>query len=85
MPLNAVVTVMLCAVCEPDLLNCAPVFHWRRLWATVADCRTDRARVGDAVRARAGAGKTVLTRCRLYLDDAGELRRTLLSTRGAAG
>lgn len=67
--MSAVVAVMLIAACDPDLLHCQPVFHWDKTWFSVAACRTDRRHVSEIIRTRYDGDKTILTDCRLYLDE----------------
>lgn len=73
----AVIAVMLVVACEPDLLRCAPVFHWDRIWSSVENCRLDREVVRETVARRHEGRKTVMTRCRLWVDENAALRRTL--------
>ena len=75
----AVFAVMLLVVCEPDLVHCSPVETWERGWKTVASCRLDKARIVRQVRARVGEKKTVMSKCRLYLDEGGRFRRSMLA------
>ena len=73
----AVIAVMLVVACEPDLFRCAPVFHWDRIWSSVENCRLDRAGVHEIVARRYDGRKTVMTRCRLWVDENAKLRNTL--------
>ena len=75
----AVFAVMLLVVCEPDLIHCAPVKTWERAWETVESCRLEKARIVRAVQARVGDKKTVMSTCRLYLDEGRHLRRSMLA------
>lgn len=72
-----IIAVMLVAACDPDLLHCAPLTHWNAIWQTVADCRLDQARVAEIARHQHGAGKSIMTTCRLTVDEDGQLRATL--------
>ncbi|MBO6949940.1 MAG: hypothetical protein JJ855_18325 [Rhodospirillales bacterium] len=67
--MSAVVAIMLVAACDPDLLHCLPVFHWDKTWMTVNECRQDRHHVAAIVDTRFDGKKTVMTDCRLYLDE----------------
>lgn len=71
--MSPVVAIMLVVACEPDLLRCKPVFHWKESWATVAACRRDRSRVAGLVEDRYGGGMAIMTTCRLYLDEDGTM------------
>jgi len=73
----AIVTIMLVVVCEPDLLQCQPVFHWARTWPSVESCRRDRPGVSETMSARVGPAKAVMTTCRLFVDEGFRLQRVL--------
>lgn len=71
--MSAIVAVMLIVACAPDLIHCEPVYHWQRTWETVADCRRDRDRITRLVSARYAPDRTVMTKCRLYVDEHGAM------------
>ena len=77
--MSAVIAVLLVVVCDPDLIHCAPAKAWERLWETVELCRLDQPRIENDVRARVGDEKTVMSTCRLYLDEGHRFRRSLLA------
>lgn len=65
----SIIAVMLIAVCDPDLVHCAPLQPWNQVWQTVEACNRDKTRILSDVQARNGKGKTVMGKCRLYLDE----------------
>jgi hypothetical protein len=71
--MSPVLAVMLVVACEPDLLRCKPVFHWKESWTSVAACRLERRRIADLAATRYDGGMTIMTRCRLYLDEDGTI------------
>lgn len=71
--MSPVIAVMLVVACAPDLLRCQPVYHWKESWASVAACRRDRPRIAGLLAARHDGEKTVMTTCRLYLDEDGTM------------
>jgi hypothetical protein len=75
----AVIAVMLVVVCAPDLLHCSPVTPLERAWKSVEGCRLEKARVVHEVRAHVGAKKTVMSACRLFLDEGHRFQRSLLA------
>ncbi len=77
--MSAVIAVLLVVVCDPDLLHCSPVKTWQSLWDTVESCRLDEPHIVSEVQARVGDGKTVMSKCRLYLDEGYRFRRSLLA------
>ena len=77
--MSAVIAVLLVVVCDPDLVHCAPVKTWERLWETVELCRLDQPRIEHEVRVRVGGEKAVMSTCRLYLDEGHRFRRSLLA------
>ena len=77
--MSAVIAVLLVVVCDPDLVHCAPVKTWERLWETVELCRLDQPRIEHEVRVRVGKEKAVMSTCRLYLDEGHRFRKSLLA------
>lgn len=77
--MSAVIAILLVVVCDPDLVHCAPVKTWERLWETVELCRLDQARIEHEVRVRVGDEKAVMSTCRLYLDEGHRFRNSLLA------
>ncbi len=75
--MSPILAIMLVAACDPDLIHCAPLTHWNAIWRTVADCRTDQARVVEIAQREHGTDKYIMTTCRLTVDDDGSLRATL--------
>lgn len=77
--MSAVIAVLLVVVCDHDLVHCTPVRTWERLWETVELCRLDQPRIEQEVRVRVGDEKTVMSRCRLYLDEGHRFRNSLMA------
>ena len=67
--MQAVVAVMLIAVCEPDLVHCQPLETWPHAWETVEACNSEKAGITGRIQEHHGRGKTVMGKCRLYLDE----------------
>ena len=77
--MSAVIAILLVVVCDHDLIHCAPVETWESLWETVELCRLDQPRIEQEVRLRVGDEKTVMSRCRLYLDEGHRFRESLMA------
>ena len=75
----AVFAVMLLVVCEPDLVHCSPVKTLERVWQTVESCRLERARIVHETQLRIGNQKTVMSTCRLYLDEEHRFKPSMLA------
>ena len=75
----SIIAVMLIAVCDPDLVHCAPLQPWDRVWETVEACNHDKTRILSDVQARNGRGKTIMGKCRLYLDEEHRYNRSMLA------
>lgn len=67
--MSPIFVVMLIAVCEPDLLHCAPIETWNDVWKSVEDCNRAKAWITREVEADLGGAKVVMGKCRLYLDE----------------
>ena len=78
-PMPAVIAVMLIVVCDPDLLHCSPVEPMERMWDSVESCSLEKAQVVNEVQLRVGDKKTVMSTCRLYLDEGHRFKRSLLA------
>ena len=62
--------VLLIVVCRPDLVHCGPVTHWNYGWQSVEHCDSERSRIQRIARRRAPEGSVVMTRCKLFLNEA---------------
>ena len=49
-----VLAVMLIAVCEPDLVHCAPLETWTEVWESVEACNRDKNHILGDIQARNG-------------------------------
>ena len=74
-----VLAVMLIAVCEPDLVHCAPLETWTEVWESVEACNRDKNHILGDIQARNGNRKTVMGKCRLYLDEEHRYSRAMLA------
>ncbi len=67
--MEAIVAIMLVAICDADLLHCKPLETWQAIWKDVSLCQVDRPLVEDRVRSNVGTDQIVMTRCRLFVDE----------------
>ncbi len=68
--MHAIFAVMLIVVCKPDLLHCGPVTHWNYGWQSVESCNSERSRIQTIARRRAPETSVVMTKCKLFLNEA---------------